>query len=517
MKKMPLRRWLARGLSISLLCNFAMFHSHAATGEGWTRFRGPNGQGVAGKTSPPRELDPKENRIWVAEVPESFSSPVLWKDHVYTTGLRDNHVVLVALNSDSGEKQWEAVLDEKITYLNYRDDNGHRVSSTPVVGPEGVILYSFQEGLLAYDHAGQLKWKARLKPPVTMFCPATSPVLHQGNVYLCLDESVPRGAGKDVQVDPKLYAFNASTGEPVWETQRPASGRGYSTPVVWKNSNNGTTTEELLVNGGGRLAGYDLDNGELNWWVSGLPGAANTSPIVDKDRLFVSATSGLGMSDSGYHGPLWEEFLEFDTDKDGLVDRKDIPDEIGLASRPELPSDTPGYRVYAFKSIAKWFDKNKDDLFSKDEYDGVVKFWEGFSRPALLALQPQGQGDLTEHAINWKVTRNIPEVPSMLFYEDYLYSVKNGGILTCYDAETGKQEYKKRLGGRGLYTASPVAGDGRIYFCSAEGVVTVVKAGKTFEVLSQTMLDEKIHGTPALDGKRLYLRTLHRMHAFEES
>jgi outer membrane protein assembly factor BamB len=423
---------------------------------------------------------------------------------------------LVALNRDSGEKQWEVVLDEKITYSNYRDDNGHRVSSTPVVGPEGVIVYSFHEGLLAYDHNGHFKWKARLKPQVTNFCPATSPVLHRGNVYLCLDESVPRGASQDVQLDPKLYAFNASTGEPIWATERPDSGRGYGTPIVWKNSHDdGTTTEELLVNGAGRLAAYSLDDGELNWWVSGLPRAAHTSPIVGKDRLFVSATSALGISDSGYHGPSWEEFLEFDTDEDGLVDPEDLPEEIGLASRPELPNDTPAYRVFAFKSLGKWFDKNKDGLFSKDEYDAVVKFWEGFSRPALLALQPQGQGDLTEHAINWKVTRGIPEVPSMLFYEDHLYSVKDGGILTCYDAETGNPVYKKRLGAGGLYTASPVAGDGRIYFCSAQGAVTVVKAGKTFEVLSQTRLDEKVHGTPALEGKRLYLRTLDHVHAFE--
>jgi outer membrane protein assembly factor BamB len=488
----------------------------SAHAESWSRFRGPNGQGIAENATPPLKLDPNRNRVWVAEVPESFSSPVLWGDRLFTTGLEDDLVVLVALNKQSGEQEWRAVLDNEITFMDYRKNGDHLVAPTPAVGPDRIYVYSFHNGLTAYDHEGNLKWNTELRKPVTMYCPGTSPVLHQGRIYICLDEFIPPGAKKDLFIDPTLCAFEAATGKAVWKTPRPFSGGGFSTPVVWSRSENGATKEELIVNGGGRLAAYALDDGELNWWVSGLPNAANTSPIVAGDLLFASATSGLGISDSGYTGPDWEDFIKYDKDEDGQVDLEDFPIDLVLASRPELPSDTPGYGVFPYKVVAKMSDQNKDGLFTKNEYDSMVEFVTNFSKPALLGVQPDGQGDLTESAVKWKATRSIPETPSMLLYQNQLYSVKDGGFLTSYDADTGDEIYKERLGAGSLYTASPVAADGRIYFCSARGVVTVVKAGKTFEVLSQSKLDEKIYGTPALENDRLFLRTLNRVHVFKE-
>jgi outer membrane protein assembly factor BamB len=103
----------------------------------------------------------------------------------------------------------------------------------------------------------------------------------------------------------------------------------------------------------------------------------------------------------------------------------------------------------------------------------------------------------------------------MLLYRDRLYAVKDGGILTCYRPGTGEVVYRERLGAGGLYTASPVAADGRIYLCSAKGEVTVVAAGDAFRVLARNRVDGEVHATPALVGRRLYLRTVTHLHAFE--
>src|SRR5207245_9235786 len=98
-------------------------------------------------------------------------------------------------------------------------------------------------------------------------------------------------------------------------------------------------------------------------------------------------------------------------------------------------------------------------------------------------------------------------VPSSLWYRGLLYLVKDGGVVSCLEAKTGKLIYRKRLGAGGFYYSSPVAGDGKVYAASNDGVVTVFKAGDRFEVLANNDLDESIRATPALADGKLYIRT----------
>jgi outer membrane protein assembly factor BamB len=90
-----------------------------------------------------------------------------------------------------------------------------------------------------------------------------------------------------------------------------------------------------------------------------------------------------------------------------------------------------------------------------------------------------------------------------------LYSVKNGGILSSFDAATGRLLKAGRVtGASGGYSASPVAAQGKIYLASEDGVVAVLKAGGAdWDVLSTKTLDEPIHATPALSGGSVYVRT----------
>lgn len=95
--------------------------------------------------------------------------------------------------------------------------------------------------------------------------------------------------------------------------------------------------------------------------------------------------------------------------------------------------------------------------------------------------------------------------------------MKNGGLLTCLEARTGRAFYQEeRLGALGDYYASPVAADGRVYLASQRGVVTIVTAGDTLNILGQSDFGEVIQATPAIVGDVLYLRTAGHLYAFRE-
>jgi outer membrane protein assembly factor BamB len=86
--------------------------------------------------------------------------------------------------------------------------------------------------------------------------------------------------------------------------------------------------------------------------------------------------------------------------------------------------------------------------------------------------------------------------------------VKNGGLLTCLNAETGVPYYAEaKLGAGGDYYASPVAGNGKVILTSRKGIVTVVKAGEKLEIVAQNDLGDSILATPALVENRMYVRT----------
>src|SRR6185503_17465339 len=111
----------------------------------------------------------------------------------------------------------------------------------------------------------------------------------------------------------------------------------------------------------------------------------------------------------------------------------------------------------------------------------------------LLAVKPGGSGDVTETHVAWKFERGLPYVPSPLFYDGRIYLVKDGGMISSFDAKTGKEFYvQERLNALGSYYSSPVAADGRIYLASLPGKLTIVKAGGDKpEILHQADFKER--------------------------
>ena len=145
---------------------------------------------------------------------------------------------------------------------------------------------------------------------------------------------------------------------------------------------------------------------------------------------------------------------------------------------------------------------------------GLVFVATGFQQPALLAVRPDGTGDVTKTHIAWDLKRGAPLTPSPLVVGDELYVVNDGGIATCVDARSGTLIWQHRLGG--TYSASPVFADGRIYFLAEQGVTTVIAPGREFRRLASNTLDGGLLASMAISGGSLFLRTDTHLYRIDE-
>jgi outer membrane protein assembly factor BamB len=136
-------------------------------------------------------------------------------------------------------------------------------------------------------------------------------------------------------------------------------------------------------------------------------------------------------------------------------------------------------------------------------------------RKPIYAVRTDAVGDVTlrngattNEYVSWSALRGAAYMQTPLIYGDNLYSCQVDGVLSCYEAATGKQLYKERLGtGGDGYTASPVAANGKIYFTSEQGLVFVVKPGAEFTVMATNQMGEVCMATPAISENTIFFRT----------
>jgi outer membrane protein assembly factor BamB len=133
----------------------------------------------------------------------------------------------------------------------------------------------------------------------------------------------------------------------------------------------------------------------------------------------------------------------------------------------------------------------------------------------VLAIKPAGSREQGPGNVLWKYSRGIPYVATPVLYRGLLWMVKEGGVVTKLDAATGQLLQEERLPGFGNYFASPVAGDGKVYFASEAGTVSVVAAEREWRLISSRDFHEKIYATPLLESGHAYLRTDRALYRFE--
>jgi outer membrane protein assembly factor BamB len=136
---------------------------------------------------------------------------------------------------------------------------------------------------------------------------------------------------------------------------------------------------------------------------------------------------------------------------------------------------------------------------------GLVFLSSGYDSPRMLAVRPDGTGDVTATHVTWTERKGAPHNPSPLLVGDELYFVSDNGVATCLDAKSGQVHWRERLGG--TYSASPVYASGRVYFQSEEGKGVVVEAGQRFVQVAVNELGERsLASYAAVDGT-LFIRT----------
>jgi outer membrane protein assembly factor BamB len=132
-------------------------------------------------------------------------------------------------------------------------------------------------------------------------------------------------------------------------------------------------------------------------------------------------------------------------------------------------------------------------------------FAAGGRDSSVLSLRlDDARGDLTKTHVAW-AARSATNIPSPLVLDGLCYCAEDGGFANCFKADGGERVWRDRLGG-GKYSASPVAGDGKVFFASESGRVTVVRAGPKFEVLARNDVGESVVASPALSQGCLFLR-----------
>jgi len=139
----------------------------------------------------------------------------------------------------------------------------------------------------------------------------------------------------------------------------------------------------------------------------------------------------------------------------------------------------------------------------------------------VLGIKPGGKGNITnsKEFYLWKRENNTPDVPSPLIHDGLVYLCRENGVLICMDAETGEELYQEAVyqeqRNPQRYRASPVYADGKIYLTARYGVVTVIKAGRQFELLSFNDIEETITASPVISNGRLYLRSYDALYAIQ--
>lgn len=457
--------------------------AQAADDLAWPRFRGPNGAGVAENARPPVDIGPEKNVKWKVAVPSGPSSPIVAGDKLIITAFNDGKLFTIAYDRGTGREAWRAAAPAK-QIEKFHETEGSPAASTPATDGKRIVSYFGSCGLFCYDLAGKELWRYEMPTIRTPgdFGSGVSPILESGTVILV----------RDGPKDAKIIALDATTGRPRWEKPR-QSPISYSTPIVWGSP----AGKQVVVAGHARLIAYDLQSGAEKWFVQGIPSGCCASPVTADGKLFFAGWSPGGSDDKEFQMPAFDALLkDLDKDKDGMVSREEGGKMFG-----------------GFFDVQ---DADQNGQVTRQEWDTLLKFMKE-GKNVAFALKPGGSGDVSASHVLWQQTKGLPYVPSAILYRGQYVMVKDGGIVTAYDAATGKEIYQKRAVAAGNYYASPVAANGNIYFTSlTNGVVTVLKAGTMApEVVAENPpLDERTAATPAIADDTLYVRTAEHLYAF---
>lgn len=411
-----------------VLLAFVVFATQLSAQE-WTRFRGPNGTGVARSASVPLKWSEKDYN-WKADLPGiGHSSPVLWGDKIFLLSADPESATRYVLCYDtkSGQQNWMRTFKSKTHHLHVRSSFA---SSTPAVDADRVyVAWSTPEETLlkAFDHAGEDVWSLDLGRWQSMHGFGTSPIVYQDLVILHNSQQADQLDPGEKPGESSMMAFDRVTGKQQWQTPLRSAVVCYSVPFIYQPPNGGEPELVCTSTGNGMFSLNPL-TGKENWSLNELFKMRTVaSPILAGGLIFGSTGSG------------------------------------------------------------------------------------SYSGNYVVAVRPGKTPELA-YELSSKSKFKAPYVPCYLAKDDMIFFVYDRGYVGCVDAASGKVHYLERIGSDSTgapanFSGSPILVDDRIYVIDEDGVVFVIAADKTFQVLAQNPLGDASRATPAVAGGQMFLRT----------
>src|SRR5258708_3650120 len=451
----------------------------------WPQFRGPNASGMAAEGSLPTEFSFEHNVRWSVGLGDGVASPIVVAGRVFVTAMTGPETFSVyGFDCATGSRLWQT--ERPTGKLPAITPPNSQASSTPASDGERVYVYFSTIGLVAFDAAsGEEVWRHPLPRPAYLmdWGAATSPIVHDGRVILAMDDDL----------NSYLLAVDAQSGKELWKTPRPDMLAGYSVPVICQAAE-GT---ELVLAGTGKLKGYDPADGHELWTCNTLLRTIMTTPAVRGDVIYVAVQS---------YGDT-ERILKF-----ALLEWKDT-NQDGRLTKAELPKE--------FWEKFDLANANGDEFLEGDELDHAFQSPDNMAGGGSIvqAIRGGGRGDVTATHVVWNVakSRAPSNIASPLVSGDRLFLIKKGGLSSCLDAASGEPRWQvRRIQNLGDYFASPVVGDGKIYFTGENGFIVVLADGPELKILAKNDMGTSCVATPAIADGAIYIRTREKLFCVAE-
>jgi outer membrane protein assembly factor BamB len=432
--------------------------------------------GIAESGPLPEGLDSPDVLQWRTGLDSGHSTPIVCSNRIFLTTFneRKEELATLALSVETGKILWKQIAP--VTRIEeFNRSTGNAAQATPACDGSRVYVFFGSYGLICYDLEGKLLWEHRMGPFQDEYGSASSPVLVDGRVVI----------QQDHDVDSFLMALDGKSGEVLWKRERPDAVRSYSTPAVW--TRNGR--KELLVAGSLELAGYSPSDGKKLWWIDGLARIVIPTPVPAGNMVYMASWSPGGDGIWRAQMETWQDALnQWDRNRDGELSRYEVRN--------------PDVRQRFFS-----MDIDQSGSLNREEWERYAAVFRR-AQNGLLAIRPSSEdGYQDDSAVVWRYSRSAPYVATPLLDRGILWIVKDGGIVTKISALSGNVLQQMRLPGLGNYYASPVSADGKVFFASEQGFVSILANESDWRVISTHNFRERIYATPQIAGGRLFIRT----------
>lgn len=290
----PLSRCLTR-MVVAIACCLAVPSVTKAQVDQnqWSRFRGPNGSGLADTQKLPKEIDAQQIS-WKAKLSGSgSSSPVIWQDDVFVTSFdaKTDELVLECFVMSDGTKKWAKRLVAKPYRVHSRNSIA---SSTPVVDGDAVyVTYANPDStkLVAIDHEGKTKWTRDFGSWQSQHGYGASPILVDGKVILFNSQQAEKLRQGTVAGQSRMIAVDATDGSDVWTTNLTTTRACYAVPTLVELNGK---KRIVTCNTGDGFFSIDPRDGSLDWKTLPFRMRTVASMLFADGMLFGSCGSGGG-------------------------------------------------------------------------------------------------------------------------------------------------------------------------------------------------------------------------------